>query len=216
MSSVITYFEIAAFLSSLVVWPRIRESRYLRLFPVLLFLIVAVETYMTFFRQGTHYFNNMIYNVQVPLQHVLYLYILYQATEKDKYKHYLVFSIVTFVVFTIITTLFFTAENRNNVLSYSFGSILIIGGILMKFYEMLHAPTNFNFLKDPFFYMLFAFLLFNVGTLPYFLMSNWLYFIHKQKEFVQIMISVMSVFNYILYSTYTIAFLWMSLKKVYS
>jgi hypothetical protein len=61
--------------------------------------------------------------------------------------------------------------------------------------------------------MLFSFLLFNVGTLPYFTMGNWLYQSMQGKQVLIVLINVMSVFNFILYGTYSLAFVWMTLKK---
>jgi hypothetical protein len=214
MNYYITYFEIVAFIASLFAWPAIKGSSHLRLFPLLLLVIVSVEVYLTFFNFSSNHYNARIYNVQVPIQHLLYLAILYLSMQKKGYKLYIATVSVVFVIFTAITTLYFTETNRYNVLSHSVGSIFIVIGILMKFYEMLQYPTSFNFLKDPFFYILFAFLLFNVSTLPYFIMSNWLHFIQKQKGFVTVMINVMSILNFILYTTYTISFIWMRLKKV--
>ncbi|MFZ6009593.1 MAG: hypothetical protein ACOYXT_04535 [Bacteroidota bacterium] len=216
MSKVITYIELAAFFSSLMAWPVIKRSSYLRLFPLLLFVVISVEVYQTFLRPDGVHINALVYNVQVPLQHLLYLYILFLALDRRAFKKIMAVVTSVFFAFAIITAIFFTAPDRFNVLAYCIGSVCIITGILLKFYEMLQNPTDFNFLKKPFFYMLFAFLLFNVGTLPYFAMSNWLYFVQQYENMLQILISVMSVFNYVLYSTYTIAFLWMTLKKDFS
>lgn len=213
MSTLITYFEVAAFIASLVAWPHIRKSRHLRLFPLLLFIIVSVELALTFMRGSFPYFNALIYNVQVPLQHLLYLYILYLALNREMFKRLILNFIFAFLVITVVSAFFFTDENRINTVSYCTGSICIIIGILIKFHEMLQNPTEFNFLRNPFFYMLFAFLLFNVGTLPYFTMGNWLYQSLRGKEILIVLINVMSVFNFILYGTYSIAFVWMTLRK---
>jgi hypothetical protein len=213
MSYLITYFEIAAFLASLVAWPYIQKSKYLRLFPLLLFIIVSVEVCLTFFKPSFPYFNTIIYNVQVPLQHLLYLYILYLAMERRMFKNFIVIAGLIFIVITVVTSVLLTQGNRINTISYCTGSIFIIIAILMKFHEMLQNPVEFNFLKNPFFYMLFAFLLFNVGTLPYFTMGNWLFYSLKAKRTLAVLINVMSIFNYVLYSTYLIAFVWMTLKK---
>jgi hypothetical protein len=213
MSTLITYFEIVAFIASLVAWPYIRKSKPLRLFPLLLFIIVSVELVLTFMKGAFPYFNAIIYNVQVPLQHLLYLYILYLALNREMFKRIILNFIIAFLVITVVSAIFFTEENRINTLSYCTGSICIIIGILIKFNEMLRNPTEFNFLKNPFFYMLFSFLLFNVGTLPYFTMGNWLYQSMQGKQVLIVLINVMSVFNFILYGTYSLAFVWMTLKK---
>src|SRR5690349_1361834 len=214
MSVLITYFELAAFGASLVAWPVIRNSRHLRLFPLLLFIVVSVEVWLTFFRSSSVFYNAVIYNVQVPLQHLLYLYILYLAMERVRFRRFLLVAAAVFLAVTVVTSLFITQGNRINSIAYCTGSIAIIIGILMKFYEMLQNPTEFNFLKNPFFYMLFAFLLFNVGTLPYFTMGNWLYYsMTGGREILIVLINVMSIFNIILYGTYSMAFVWMILVK---
>jgi len=216
MKNIITFLEIAAFLASLAAWRVILTSRYMRLFPLLLFIVVAPESYETFFRPASQESNAVIYNVQVPLQDLLYLLILYYATVNRKHRFFLMVSFIMFAIFCIGTTLYFTPPNHFNILSYCIGSIIVIIGILLKFYEMLKSPAEFNFLKKPFFYMLFAFLLFNVSTLPYFTMINWLAYFKPGKSLFQILSNAMSIMNYILYSTYVIGFIWMIRKKAYS
>jgi hypothetical protein len=215
MSRYITYFEIAAFLASLAAWGVIRRSSYLRLFPLLLLLIVGVEVYETFFLIHRTP-NAWLYNWQVPAQHLLYLLILYYSMEKPSTKRMLLTFMSALLVFTPLSWLLFTARGRFNGVGYCFGSILVVIGIIMKFYEMLQNPSDYNFLRKPFFYMLFAFLLFNLGSLPYFAMGNWLYYTIGYKDAVLVLIQVMSILNYILYTTYTIAFIWILQRKAYS
>ena len=216
MKYLITYFEIAAFVMSVAAWKFIRISRYMRIFPLLLLIVVGVEVRETFFRPASQISNAFLYNVQVPLQDLLYLLILYYATESRRYRTSFLIAIISFAVFCILTNLYLTSAGRFNVLSYCIGSVLVIVGIIVRFYEMLKSPAEFNFLKKPFFYMLFAFLLFNVGTLPYFTMINWLSFFKPDRSSMQILSNVMSVLNYILYGTYAICFLWMIKMKGYS
>lgn len=215
MHHYITYFEIAAFIASLMAWGLIKKSRYLRLFPVLLLVIVMVEVYETFFAPPSQVSNAWIYNIQVPLQYLLYLAILYYAINQERYKRIIIVSSLLLILVVIVTEKYLTREGSFNSWSYSLGSVLVIGGILVKFYEMLQNPVEFNFTGSPFFYMLFAFLLFNVGTLPYFVMGNWLWFEKGEKQMVLVLQTVMSILNYVLYSTYTIAFLWMKKKGSY-
>ena len=212
----ITYFEIAAFLSSLIAWGSLRKSSYLRWFPLLLFVVVSVEVYETFFRSKNNFFNSKIYNIQVPLQYLLYLTILYYATTRVRYKKLIVIGAILYILVTITSEIFLTTPNHFNVISYSVGSLFLIIFILAKLYEMLQNPTGFNFLKDPFFYILFAFLLFNVGSLPFFAMSNWLYYVKGYKNAVMMLSNVTSVLACILYLTYAIVFVWMTKKRVYS
>lgn len=216
MTQLITWFEIAAFLASLAAWRAIRDSRHLRLFPLLLFLIVVVEAYETFFRNKAAISNALLYNIQVPLQYLIYLLIIYHALARPYNKKVILFEMILLAAFTLVTGCFFTPWNQFNVLAYCLGSVLLIIGIVIKFYEMLEQPVGFNFLKDPFFYMLFAFLLFNVATVPYFAMINWLYMVKRSRNILVLLANVMSILNYILYTTYSIAFIWMIRRKALS
>jgi len=213
MDRYIIWFEIAAFVSSLIAWSAMRNERHLRVFPFLLFVVVVVEVYETFLPARYRSFNSRIYNIQVPLQYVLYLLVLYFAINKRFYKKMVLMGMMILVPLTVVSELYFTPPNHFNVLSYSVGSLLAIIFIVIKFYEMLQNPLDFNFMKNPFFYILFAFLLFNVGTLPYFTMGNWLFYVKGYKEAVRILVNVMSVLNYVLYTTYTISFIWIIRKK---
>ncbi|HEY9046752.1 MAG TPA: hypothetical protein VIN08_12695 [Ohtaekwangia sp.] len=215
MHRYIPYFEFVAFLTSLFALPVIKKSKYLRLFPLLLLMIVLVEVYQLFFAaKGS--VNAGIYNIMIPLQYLLYLIILHEAVDQQRYKRFLLVASVVLIVFSTLTGLFVLEDNHFNVLAYCLGSVLVIIGALMKLYEMLQNPTDFNFLRKPFFYMLFAFLLFTAGTLPYFAMSNWLYIVTTHKNVLLMLANVMSIMNYILYSTYTVMFLWMIQRKDYS
>lgn len=213
MSKLITCFEVAAFFASLAAWPVLRNSRYLRVFPFILGMIAVVEVSQSFFKSYFSYYNTHIYNIETPIEHGLYLLILYRAISHERWKKFLMFSGIVFLAFAVMTTLYFTKPNHSNILAYSLGSVLIITGILLKFYEMLENPQEFNFLRNPFFYMLFACLLFNVATLPFFIMMNWMYYIEAGRKIHLVFASVMTVFNCVLYLTYTITFLWMILKK---
>jgi hypothetical protein len=209
----IIWFELAAFALSLVALPKIWKSSYLRIYPFLLLIVVVVEGYFNFIPQK-RFRNADVYNIQVPLQYLCYLAILYFAAAGRGFKIFLVGSMAAVIFFAIITNIYFTPKGYSNVLSYSFCSIITIVGIVWKFYEILKNPLEFNFLRNPFFYMLFAFLIFNLGTLPFFSMSNWLYNTQEYRDIYFLLIKAMSVLNYILYTTYSIAFIWILQKKV--
>jgi len=211
MSSVITYFEIAAFVSAWIAWPQLRKSKYMWLFPFLLLIVVAVEAHQTFFRTAP--INAHIYNALIPLQYLFYLAILWLSLKDKRFRKFVLASTVLFIILACVSVLFLHQKGRINTLMFGSGSIAIIIAILLKFYDMLENPVDYNFLKNPFFYILFAYLFFRVGTLPYFTMGNWLYYDLDRPDIVGILVSVMSVFNCILYGTYTIVFLWIALRK---
>jgi len=215
----IIWFELLAFVCSLIALPVIWKSKYLRIFPFLMLIIVAVEGFYKFFITDRWTNNAPVYNVQVPLQYVCYLLMLYYSARNVNFKRFLIVGLIILVAFNAITTIYFTPEHYSNVWGYCCCSIIAIIGIIAKFYEMVITTrtSKYDFLKDPFFYMLFAFLFYNLVTLPYFGMANWLYYTNKFNEYNGIyraFTKVMSVTNYILYTTYSIAFIWIARTKV--
>ena len=197
---------------SLGTLPFIWKNSYLRIYPLLLFIVVAVEGYYSFFPVG-NYVNPEVYNVQVPLQYICYELILYYAATGKGLRMFSGVSVFIIVIFTIISNPYFSRIHQSNIWSYSICSILSIAGILWKFYEMLKNPMEHNFLRNPFFYMLFAFLIFNLGTLPYFSMANWLYTTKGYRNIYHMLESVTSFLNCLLYAVYSFAFIWIIRKK---
>jgi len=215
----IIWFELLAFVCSLIALPVIWKSKYLRIFPFLMLIIVAVEGFYKFFITDRWTNNAPVYNVQVPLQYVCYLLILYYSARTISLKRYSIVGLIILVVFNAITTIYFTPEKYSNVWGYYCCSIIAIMGIIIKFYEMIITTrtAKYDFLKDPFFYILFAFLFYNLVTLPYFGMANWLYRTNRLSEFKGVLTALtqlMSVTNYILYTTYSIAFIWIASARV--
>ena len=47
-------------------------------------------------------------------------------------------------------------------------------------------------------------------------MINWLYMVKRSRDLLVLIANVMSILNYILYTTYSIAFIWMIRKKALS
>lgn len=215
MTHYITYFEMAAFAASLLAWSNIKRNNYLRLFPLLLLIIVSVEGYERFIEKRDNVNNAWLYNITVPVQYLIYLAILYYAINNKPFKKIIIAVSVLFIIVTIFTQIFFVQKGTFNTWSYSTGSIILIVLILIKFYEMLQKPAAMDFMYDPFFYMLFAFLLFKVGTLTYFVAANWVGFQQDDQSKVIIFQNVMSILNYILYSVYTTAFVWIKMKGSY-
>lgn len=215
MNKYIPYFELAAFLASLFAWRQLKSSPHLIWFPVLLFVVVVVEVPMIMFRLQLPLNNALIYNIQVPLQHLIYLQVLRLSLRRLNWKRFALFSAITLAAFATITTLWVTPAGQFNVLAYCLGLLFISICILAQFYEMLQNPVNLNFLKDPYFYILFVFLLFSVVTLPYFGMINWLTWIASNADLMRAFNWVMSIFNCLLYATFTFAFVWMKLKKAH-
>jgi len=206
------WFELTAFLLSLVALPVLWKSSYLRVYPVLLLIVTGVEGFYYLFPEKTSG-NARVYNIQIPLQYTCYLLILYYAADNKQLKHFIAGMLWLLAVFCILTTILFMKPGDLNVWSYSLCSVLTLIATIGKFYEMLKNPAGLDFLQNPFFYMLFAFLLFNLITLPYFSMGKWLYYTKGFRNVSMMLYYVSYLLNYLLYIVYTICFVWILRRK---
>lgn len=213
MDAYITWFEIAAFIACLLAVGKLWNHPPWRVFPFLLGITVCVEALETFV-YADKASNAHTYNVLATLQLLLYGLFLYLNSHSSKVRRIMLWGWLVFLVVALVSMPFYWQPPRFNVIAYTLGCILLVNGILLAFYEMLKSPQGFNFLKLPIFYVLFALLLFIVGTLPYFAMGNWLYFHLRRVDLVQVLANVMSILNYLLYTTYAVCFLWIRATKV--
>lgn len=214
MTQYIIYFELVAFLVSLLALPVLWRDTSLKIFPLLLLITCAVEAHQFWIKFDQAEYNILIYNIHLLVEGLLYLLILYLSSAQREYRRIMLVFALIFMLGWVLTTLFIYPSDRFNAAALSIEAVLLVMGILLRFYEMLKSPTNFNFLKNPFFYMLFALMLFQVGTLPFFTMGNWLYYEMGQYDAVAALYRVVSILNFLLYSTYTFCFIWMRITKL--
>lgn len=215
MTDFIIYFELLAFAGSLLALPVLWGEPHLRVFPFLLLFTCMVEAHQEWIRFEETQYNTLIYNIHLFVETLLYLFILYLSFARREYKTAMLLFGAVFIMSMVVTSLFFyPVLEQFNAAGLCTGAVLLVIGILLKFYDMLKSPVNYNFLRNPFFYMLFALLLFNVGSLPFFTMGNWLYYEMGQHDAFVALYQVISILNYILYGTYTVCFLWMRKTKL--
>lgn len=212
MDNYTKYFELAAFIASLIAWPVLRKSSYLKIFPFLLGLITAGEFYGDYLStRGPD--NRWFYNLFNPCQFFLYLLILYRAISSKIIKGILLAGSILIAI-SVLVWLKLQFYYEFNVFMYALGAILIIIGVARHIYEMVGASEE-SFLRSPVFYIFFAILLFYTVTQPILVMNNWLGRFDFSDAFKRTLIYAISVSNFILYGTYTCCFLWMRWKVTY-
>ena len=215
MNKYIIWFEGAAWLTSLVALPRLWSRPPLRIFPLLLSLVVGVEA-LQYFGVENRLGNVTTYNLLAIAMWLLYATSLYLALHQRRNRRIILAVAIFFVAVVLGSYSYYQTQQRFNTPMYTTGTLMMVLGVLLKFYEMLKSPGQLTFLKAPFFYILFALLLFSVGTLPYFIMGNWLFYDLGRPDLVKALANVMSILNYLLYGTYTVCFVWISTTKASS
>lgn len=209
MNDYVKYFELAAFVTSLIAWPELRKSSYLKIFPFLLGMIVAGEFYGYYLVVIKGRDSLWFYNIFNPCQFFLYLLILYLAVRSKMFKKVLLTGGFLIIVFVLIWLESFYV--KFNIYMYFLGTLLVIIGVSRVIYETMEAQEEV-FLKLPVFYMFFSILVFYSGTLPMMIMNNWLGEFDFSESVRQIIVLIFTILNLILYGTYTFCFLWIRRK----
>ncbi len=186
----------------------------MRLFPLLLFVIAFGEVFGYYL--AIVYKNNIwFYNLLNPIMHILYFSIMYYSINSRRFKQYILVSVVLYIIISTATYfLFCYNKNAFNEWMYILGIIILIISLISKLYELLEDPQRLDFFKKPFFYILIFTLLFYTVTIPNFAMDNWMAST-KMNSLTAIINNVSNVFNILLYTVYTLSFLWIKKTGIY-
>jgi hypothetical protein len=160
------YCELAALVTSVACWKKIRNGRF-RWFLPFLFLMAAVELTGWYLRKQLHYATNgYVYNFSVPIEYIFYTWLFAGTYRKPGFMLLAKLFIYVFVLFCIVVDLV------NGV--YWFNSIVLIvsniAAILFSclyFYELLVVEEQIELTREPMFWIATGVLLFNLGEFLY-------------------------------------------------
>jgi hypothetical protein len=198
------YFEIGAFLVSLVCYKKIR-NKPLQWFIPFLFFIVLVEFSGYYIRQmGIP--NTRLFNFTIPLEHMFYTYIFYKIFQTQLFKTIAKGLLVFIPVFALSNMAFiqgFIVLNTNILLT---GSCLMILLSCLYFVDLFRREKELILIREPMFWITTGLLVFNMGELSYNLFLP--YIIKNQHDANAILfLSIISVLIYVLYTFISIGLL---------
>jgi len=174
------YFEIAALLTSIIFWYKLRHSKLCWLLPYLIF-IVAIELSGRYIRTELHQPNAWLYNISVPIEFLFYGLIFYLHYNRNSFIQLTKFFLILFAIFALCNILFIQGFQKfnTNILKVGNFSMIILG--CLYFTELLSRNERVNFLREPMFWLATGILLFNTGEFFYSLFSDYLIKNHLDK-----------------------------------
>ena len=183
---------------------RLTPPSYMRLLPYFLFLTFVVE--VIGWQLGQQGINNAIYfNIFSIIFFLYYLYIIYQLLRSRIIKKILLGSMFVFPIVVLINILYVQGPHVFHTITYSIGSLFTIIFCVYFFYELFRIPYAINLKVHPGFWIVTGLLFFNVCTIPFIGLSNYIY------QFSPVLINnfqfILSFLNVLLYLLFTIAFL---------
>ena len=174
------YFEIAALLTSIILWFKLRHSKLFWLLPFL-FLIVFVELTGRYIRAELHKPNAWLYNLSVPIEYLFYAFLFYLSFQRKAFKKAAVIFLIGFSIFAVSNILFIQGISKFNTNILKIGSFSMIVLSFFYFVDLLSKEDQFNIFIEPMFWIATGVFLFNTGEFLYTLFSDYLISNHLDK-----------------------------------
>lgn len=199
------YFEIGAFLTSVICLYKIK-NRPLRWFIPFLFTIVIVEFIGRYIALVLIKNNSLIYNISIPIEYFFYTY-LFSVYYKNSWFKKISKRVLVFIpILSLINMLFlqgFTALNTNIL---KIGSLLMIIQSCIFFIDIFETEEEVYLLKEPMFWITTGLLFFNLGELSYNLFFQYL-LTHTQDPSAKLFSSINGKLIYFFYTFISIGLL---------
>ena len=175
------YFFICNYLLTILVgfvyWDKLKQSLPLKLWLYFLIYSFFTEIAANLFSITYHIRAIEIYNTWWLVNSFFYmLFFLTKVKKKIKRKVIQGF-IVLFGLYVVISLLFFKKYSSVYLVdSYIFGQLLVVLSIMMYYTELLKSEEILNIKHSLFFWISIGALIFNIGMLPVFVISELISF----------------------------------------
>lgn len=199
------YFELGAFIVSMLFYPRLKGTPF-RTFPFFLFFIVLVEFAGRYISVALHQKNLWLYNISTTLEFVFYAYIFGLHLRDPVFKKLASRFIIFYPLLVLLNILFVQGFWEFHSYTMVVGSIFMIIFCCRYFYELLQSPLEGDLLRDPMFWISTGILFFYLGDFSYNLLFNLLQK-YAANTGGKLFRSINNNLILILYSCFTIAFL---------
>lgn len=181
--SFFNYLEIAALVTSVGMYSKIRTT-ILRWFVPFLFFIVLVELTGRYVRRVLHAPNAWIYNMSTILEFLFYAFLFYHAYSRKSFKHWVCMFALIYPAIALINILFIQGFYYFHSYTMSVGSFFMILFSCLYFYELLLDTQERHLLRTPMFWITSGILFFYLGDFLYntffvFIENNQLDFTRK-------------------------------------
>jgi hypothetical protein len=205
------WFEIGAFLVSLLCYQKIKDKP-LKWFIPYLFFIVCIELTALYMMAVLKVHNVQLYNVSVPIEYSFYAYMFYNYLQGSMIKKTALILTVFILVFSFLNLLLvegFTEFSTTNLLV---SSTVVVVLCCAYFVDLFKREEEISLFREPMFWITTGLLFFNLGELSTTLF--WQYLLRNSKpEYSKLLRMVNGTLIYVLYTFISIGLL--CIKKTY-
>jgi hypothetical protein len=177
---------------------------YLKIFPVFLLATFLVETWGGWLSvRGKS--NVLLYSVFHVALFNFYFYVMYSILQKTRARRIVLLIMLLVTFFAIANFIFFQKLNHFHSLTYSIGSLCLVGIASYYFLELFQLPHSVDLLHEPPFWISSALIFYFSCGFPIFGAVNIMPFLPK--VLTNNLGTILGLLNLLLYSLFSIAFL---------
>ena len=203
--SIDNYFELAAFIISALIYPKLKGTAF-RLFPLFLFFIVMVELAGRYISNVLRHHNSWLFNISTTVEFVFYAYIFSLHLQNPAYKKLAQGFMIIYPPLALLNIFFIQGFFNWHSYTIALGSVFMVIFCSLFFYELLLNPVEEELGKDPMFWIATGVFFFYLGDLSYNLFFNLLT-THASDTAKKLFQSINNNLTLILYSCFIMAFL---------
>lgn len=205
------YFELLSFIVSLLTIKKLWNS-YLVFFIPFLFLTNVQEwgSYYGYFSFDGN--NSLSLNIFTNIEFIFYSWILYHNTNQRGQKKRIVYFTSFYLLAALMNIVFIQGLNNFHSYSYLAGSLMIIYFVCCFFYELFQDEHYIVLVEFPMFWICTGLLFFYLGMFVYFAFFELVALENIVKYFTLFNI-MMNLFNFVLYTCFSIAFVCQKSRK---
>jgi hypothetical protein len=195
-----------SFLSGLTTYFRPRASLSLRVYPFFLFLTLNVEIFGKYL--ADHRQNNIeLFNFFGVFEFTFYFWVLRHFIRNSVAKKIIFHLVWIYPLLSLIIIIFIQGINIFNTITFSLGSLFIVVITIYYFFELFQLPGSIPVLREPSFWICLGLLIYYSCSFPMYALVTRLG--KNTPGFILNNLStIIDLTNILLYSSFTIAFLW--------
>lgn len=207
------YFEIAAFLVSILCWRSLSKTGLRWFLPFLLFIVI-VELTARYLSYELKQPNAWLFSLSIPCEYCFYAFIFWTAFTINRFKKIALGFIVLFLLYNIFSMIFITGLRFFDMNVLVVGNLAMVVLCILFFIDLYNSSDTQPVLKNSVFWIITGIFLFNAGEFSYNLLSM-LIIDEGFDSTLKIFRSINNSLILVLYSCFIIGFICQKISGTY-
>jgi hypothetical protein len=212
MATVLLWFELLSLIVAIINYRYLKGSNLVWFIPFL--ILTNVQEWGSRFGFYSHNGSNALsLNIFSTLEFLFYSWLFYNEIKIIRFKKIIITTITVLLISIIVNVLFLQGPHIFHTFTFLPGSVLMVSYILLYFYDLFLKDEEVRLIKNPMFWICTGLLFYYPGM---FFVYGFFHVVSEEMaiEYGKLFILMANIFNIILYSCFTIAFLCRRWKSI--